>query len=270
VRIKTGDGYIYLGDTDQYAAIGTAPSSGIPALVLESGMIETIHASSMDYENRAEDRYTIDLKGNGDALITKKRSIYGTAYASFCREYREMPPEEQRRRFQEIVSSISKAAVPVSPYMVTCNTYPAVEEFTVSVPSYAVRQEDRLTLFLPGFPVSVAGVTSDERFNPLYRDYPSRSIVTVEVLLPEGVKSIESIPPETSRSHVPGSGDITLNTKVSEDMGKSGRRRIVAVMRTELEPVLIMPDEYPALLDVQRSISHPRIRTMIVRMGEGK
>ena len=185
-----------------------------------------------------------------------------------------MPPEEQRRRFQEIVSSISKAAVAESPYMVSCDSYPAVEEFTVSVPSYAVRQDDRLSLFMPGIAASVAGVTGDERFNPLYRDYPTHATVTVEVLLPEGVRSIEAMPPESVRYHVPGSGDITLETKVvsppSDNSGQPGRTRIVVVQHMDLKPVLLMPDEYPALLDIQQSLSHPRMRTLMVRMGEGK
>ena len=274
VRIKTGHGYIYLGDTDQYAALGTAPASGIPALVTGSGTIETIRALSEDYENRGEDSFSIELKQNGDALIRKKRLIYGTGYGSFRKGYKEMPPEEQRRRFQEIVSSISKAAVAESPYMVSCDTYPAVEEFTVSVPSYAVRQDDRLSLFIPGIAASVAGVTGDERFNPLYRDYPTHSIMTVEVLLPEGVRSIEAMPPESVRYHMPGSGDITLETKVvsppSDNSDHPGRTRIVVVQRMDLKPMLLMPDEYPALLDIQSSLSHPRMRTLMVRMGEGK
>jgi hypothetical protein len=143
----------------------------------------------------------------------------------------------------------------------------------VSVPSYAVRQDDRLTLFIPGLTASVAGVTGDERFNPLYRDSFSRYSVTVEVLLPEGVQSIEAMPPESVRYHVPGSGDITLETKVVSpppDMGdQPGRTRIVMVQRTDLKPMLIMPHEYPTLLDIQRSLSHPRMRTLMVRMGEG-
>jgi len=96
----------------------------------------------------------------------------------------------------------------------------------------------------------------------------------VEELLPEGVRSIVAMSPEFVRYHVPGSDVITLETKVvtppSDNSDQPGRTRIVVVQRMDLKPMLLMPDEYPALLDIQRSLSHPRMRTLMVRMGEGK
>jgi hypothetical protein len=105
---------VILGDTDQYAELGTVSSSGTAALNLSSGLLEPIEPSEPSLKDRGETRYLVDLSPNGDALITIKRSYYGAAHAAFRKDYLEMSPEERRRRFQEITSSVSRSAVAAS------------------------------------------------------------------------------------------------------------------------------------------------------------
>ena len=150
VKVELPQGQITLGDTDQYAALGTVSSFGKYALNVSSGEFETIRASGKIFEDKTETGIKLDLSPSGDAIITYQRNYYGTAHAMFCRDYLEMSPEERRRRFQDIMSSVSRSAIAMSPYNVSYTTYPATEEFIVSVPGYAVRQGELLFLEIPG------------------------------------------------------------------------------------------------------------------------
>jgi len=271
VRVKTDTGSVLLGDTDQYAALGSTFASGSMAVVAATGAVETLSAAGEIYEDRVEESITIDLGPQGDATIRIHRSRYGMDSARFRKDYQEMTPEEQKRRFQEIVSSVSRAAVPLGPYTVTADAYPVIEDFTVSVPGYAVRQKDRLTLDLPGIMRALSGVTGDERFNPLLRDTFVRRSEKVEVVLPAGVRSIEAMPPESLRFDVAGAGEITSRTTVvppNENKEQPGRMRLVVEQRVDLKPLLVLPEGYDSLLEIHRAISHPRMRTVAVRMVE--
>jgi hypothetical protein len=191
----------------------------------------------------------------------------------FCRDYLEMSPEERRRRFQDIMSSVSRSAIAMSPYNVSYTTYPATEEFIVSVPGYAVRQGDLLFLELPGLTRAIAGVTSDERSNPLYRDSFLKQYTKIEVLLPEGAKTIELRPPETKEFQLPGSSIVTLSTKITLPDQKSnpkGRISLLVEQLSDIKPGLVRPDKYADLLDVNHTVANPDMRTIVVRMDKLK
>jgi hypothetical protein len=260
---------VILGDTDQYAALGSVSSSRYPALNTGTAEIETIKASGGEFEDQVEVNYTIDLGPTGDAVFTQRQIRYGVGHTQFCRDYLEMSPEERKRRFQEMVSSVSRSAVATTPWKVSCDTYPSTDEFSVSVPAYAIRQADLLTLEVPGIIRSIAGVIGEERTNPLYRESTSRQKVKIEVILPEGVKGIELTPPVSKRLELPGPSSVTLTTRVippDPKDGSTGRMRIVMEQTSDINPALIPPKRYPELLEVQRAIANPETRTILVRM----
>ena len=271
VKVEIPQGQITLGDTDQYAALGTVSSFGNNALNVSSGEFETIQASNKKFEDKAETSITIDLSPSGDAIITYQKSYYGTGHAMFCRDYLEMSPEERRRRFQDIVSSVSRSATAMSPYNVSCTSYPATEEFIVSVPGYAVRQGDILSLELPGLTRAIAGVTSDERSNPLYRDSFLKQYTKIEVLLPEGAKAIELSPPEMKVFQLPGSSVLTLSTRIvqpNQESNPKGRISVMIEQLSDIKPGLVMPDKYTDLLDINHAVANPGMRTIVVRMDK--
>ena len=45
VRVKSGDEYVYLNDTNQYAAVGSTPHDGRPGILLPSGKLVTISST---------------------------------------------------------------------------------------------------------------------------------------------------------------------------------------------------------------------------------
>ncbi|MCU0576679.1 MAG: DUF3857 domain-containing protein, partial [Desulfobacterota bacterium] len=125
VKIRTGKGEVYLGDTDQYSALGAVAGSGSLGLNLTTGEFETIQATSEQFKDRTDYQVSIDLNADGDAVVTNRRTYFGMDHARFSRDHAEMTPEEQRRRYQEIVSSVSRAAVATGPWTVSTDRYPA-------------------------------------------------------------------------------------------------------------------------------------------------
>ncbi|HVN72211.1 MAG TPA: hypothetical protein VMU10_09350, partial [Desulfomonilia bacterium] len=271
VCVETPLGRVTLGDTDQYAALGTVVSFGNPALNLTSGEIETIKAAGPRFEDAIELDLTIDLSPTGDAVLTQHQSHYGIGYDLFCKDYLEMTPEERRRRFQDIVSSVSRSAVALSPYQVNCESYPATDDFSVSVPGYATRQGDLLTLELPVIIRTISGVSGTQRSNPLLRDTYAKQSMKIEILLPEGVKSIEASPPEFRHLELPGAGEVKIATRVLKPQTEKGadrRMRIIVEQFSDSRPSLVLPEKYPGLLGLQRSIANPGLRTIVVRLGK--
>jgi len=266
VKVVTGQGReIILGNTDQYAQLGTVATALNPAINVSKGQIEPLRPSGPELEDRGETRITIDLSATGDALLTYKRTYYGMGHASFCKDYFEMSPEERRRRFQEITSSISRSAIAVGPYKASCDTYPSRDEFSVSVPRYAIRDGNVLSLEVPSISRSIAGVNSEDRSNPLYRDAFVKGKLDIEILLPEGAQGIELRPPEAKRLALPGSSELVISTRIVPSMLGS-RTGIVIQQQTDIRPCLVLPGEYPGLLEMHNALANPGMRTVVVRM----
>ena len=269
VRLKKDEGYIYLNDTDQYAALGTTSNDGHLGLLLKTGQIFTISALTEGLKDREDLIFSIRLFKDGRAIIKKKRTVYGKKFAAFRKKFTEMPPEKRNRYHQERVASISQSAEADGEYVTNYNMYPGVEEFSVKVDNYATRQGDCLYLKLPGLTTGIMGVKRDERKNPMYRDWFCRRHVKLEVTLPEGIDSFQIIPPQTLFLPVERSGEINMETKFLPPASPSrlaGPKRLSVQMDIDLKPVVVLPKEYLQLLEINRILSHPETRMLLIKM----
>ena len=266
VRVPMEGGMIYLNDTDQYAHLGTTRNDGHPGLVLKTGTFETIEPLTELHADRRDTDIFINLSEQGDIVMKQVRTYYGTNYAALSKQFSEMSPEERKRYQEQMVSAISQSARPVGDLVVRYDTYPATEELTVAIDSYAVRQDDYLYLKVPGLINMLEGVTSDTRQNPLYQSGSRKARITVEVELPDGIKCCELLPPEDFRVGMGSGGGISMETSVAE--AADGRKReVVRILQdVDIDPVVIAPSDYPGLLESQRIISHPRSNLILVRM----
>lgn len=272
VRVKVDGRSVFLGDTDQYASLGSTPRSGKLMLALDTGRVQAVSARGPEYEDRVEENVSVDLSREGDAVLKITRNRYGMEYARFVKDWKELPPEERKRRFQEILFSLSKDAAALTPYTVSLDGYPCTESYTVRIPNYAVRQGDRMTMDLPSIARSIGTVTTTERFNPLCRDVYNRRHTKIDLLLPQGVKSIDLMPPRSVKYTVIGSGDITLETRVLPPEGGNGkgRMRIEMDQVIDLKPFIALPGEYARLLEANRAISRPDAHMLLLNMEEQK
>jgi len=262
IRLKTDQGYIYLNDTDQYAKPGSTPNDGYPALLLQSGQIETISASSDELKDRDDVTLSIRLSKNGDAAMKTTRKVYGMDFALFHKRFAEMTPEKRRRYHQELVATISQAATADSEYITNYNVYPGIEEFSVKVKKYATRQGNYLYLKLPGLISGIEGVERDKRDNPMYRDWAARKHVSIKVILPDSTDSVRIIPPESFLFRLKRSGQISMKTGIS-----AATPMCLSIQQDiNLNPVVVLPEEYLQLLEANRILSRPETVMLLLKM----
>ena len=270
VRVKIDQGYVYLNDTDQYAVLGSTPNDGRPGLSLQSGQIEIISAATTGLKDRSDVTFFLRLHENGDAMIKKTRKVYGMAFASFHKQSREMSPEKRQRHHQKLVSSISQAAKADGKYITNYKVYPGVEEFSVRVKKYATYQEDYLYLELPGLISGIEGIERNKRDNPMYRNQASRQHVNVEIVLPDGVDSFQTIPPESLLFPVRRSGKIIMETRFLPPTSPLSKGiaplRLSIQQDINLKPVVVLPEEYLQLLEAHRILGQPKTRMLLLKM----
>jgi len=267
VRVQGSTGIVYLNDTDEYAKLGTTPSDGLPGIVVSSGRFETIHAAAADLRDYRDSVYHMQLFKNGDAVIKKKMAYYGNTFAEFHKRFSEMPPEKRRRYMQQQVNDLNRGAKLDGTYVIDYDTYPGIEEFSVRVADYATRQDNFLYLQLPGLIRHVADIDRDQRQNPLYRNYFNHETVTIEVQLPDTVDSMEVVPPEKLIFSLPGAGTIGIFTRSDADI-KGQIRSLGVRQEIKLDPVVVLPDDYVQLLEVDSVLSHPQTGMVVLKMNE--
>jgi hypothetical protein len=91
---------VYLGDTGQYAQLGTLAHNDRPSIDLKTGKLETPQA---EFPNAVETGFTLNLSETGDILLTKKTIFSGTGFESFHQGFAQFTPEERHRAYQSLV-----------------------------------------------------------------------------------------------------------------------------------------------------------------------
>ncbi|RLD12355.1 MAG: hypothetical protein DRI44_00865 [Chlamydiae bacterium] len=256
VKVKSGDNDIYLNDTSQYASLGSTPHDGRPGLILPKGKISIINASS-NKADKTEVEYTIKLSENGDAEITKTTKSFGTTYASDKKYFDEITPEDRKRYFQNAISTISQGATPVGNLITKFDSYPGIEQLTVKVDKFAILDGDFLYLKVPISLNNILGLKSDVRDNPVSWGNKTKMILTASVELPKEFDNVKLTPPDITWKAPENAGTITTKTLVSGS-------KIKIIDSVDINPAVISVDDYDDLLEINRKLSHPRMRTILV------
>lgn len=245
VRVAVSGETYYLNDTDQYAKLGATSFDGKEALVLATGVPEIIHAAH-DCEDKTETDYTLSIADNGKTRIGVTRHYYGDNYGGKNRYFSELPPEERRRYYQEIVSDVAQGAHPVGDLKTDFNTYPGLEQFTVDVDNYSVVDGKYLYFDLP-FTPSLFPAGADRRTLPLYLTRTDRNTIRTEIELPPAFRR-EVIAPSSRDLDVPDGGG-TARIISTETPGKC-----VITDEFDTAPAIIEPSDYWAMLKVESSL----------------
>ncbi|MEI8289195.1 MAG: DUF3857 domain-containing protein [Verrucomicrobiota bacterium] len=252
VRVTVKGETQYLNDTDQYAQPGTTAHDGKLGLSLERRHVETIHAAK-DCGNRTDTFCKLALTDDGRARIQVRQSYYGTGFNGKNRYFSELPPEERRRYFQEIVSQVSQGARPVGDLTTRFDTYPGTEEFTVEVDHYAVADGKYYYFSLPAQSLFPAG--TDRRALPLYIAQGSKSSGRTEIDLPAGYRRMIIAPKNTTLKAAGGTAKTTL----------ANRNGLKCVLTQELatQPAMVSPEDYPALLQAESTLRQKSARVFL-------
>lgn len=265
VRTQHGNDMLYLNDTDHYAELGATRHDGRPALLLPAGTLSHVRAPRQ-YRNQTDVMYEVVLDESGGAVITRRRTYYGTAFGAFKRQYAEMTPEQRRRHYLELVSSVSHAARAASDLLTHYERYPGVEEFTVRVARYAVRDGRSLYGTLPAGAITLPGLRADTRSTPYYWDSDSEMTITTRVLAPAVFADAQLIPAPYTWYAPAQSGFI----RCSSSWHTGATNTLLVGQEVRLRAAVLPADEYPQLLDANRRLTHPSMRTLLLMSSGGE
>jgi transglutaminase-like putative cysteine protease len=259
VRVNTRDGWIYLGDTDHYAALGTTGYDGHPGLGLKNGRRIMIHGLSQDYANRSETHVQMDLDSTGKVRMTIERRYWGTAYARMNKRFSEQTPEERRRYHEELISDLRMGAHPTGSYVTDFDVYPGVERFSVEVDDFAARQNGFVALDLPFMIRGIAGAERDKRFSPLFRDTPKSLKTEICLHISDTLSFTRVMPAEKQAISVPELGKITMARNIRG-------QEMTIEQQIDLDAGVINPWTYPELVNARHEVADAANRTLILKI----
>ena len=258
VKVAVDGETYYLNDTDQYARLGTTAHDGRLAIVLSSQATETVRAAK-GCDDKMQTVYTLSLTDGGKTQVGISRHYFGTEYNAKRRFFSELPPEERRRYFQELVSGVTQGAQPLGDLTTQFDTYPGIEQFAVQVDNYAVVDGRYLYFDLP-FTPSLLPVGADHRTLPLFISRHNESTVRTEIDLPAHYKQV-IIAPSGSQLFAPGGGGTA--TMVS----KNEAGKFVLTHDFETWPAIIDPKDYAQLLQVESTLGQKASRVFLLQGG---
>jgi hypothetical protein len=211
------------------------------------------------FANRSQATFDIKIDSDGLATISAHSGFFGAAFAAGNRTYSELPPEELRRHFLTLVSSLSQSATATSKLRTDFSQYPGSRDFTAKVPRYAVRSGNYLYLTLPSGISAALNASSEKRELPLYVSTPSQRDITYNITLPPNTKRVLMMPPEINWQGPNDLGSINISRQAD-------KRSINITQKLDLKPTIIQPENYSAILDINRRLKHPANRTIMIEL----
>jgi hypothetical protein len=200
--------------------------------------------------------YTLSLSDTGKTRVGITQHFYGGHYNSKNRYFSELPPEERRRYFQQLVSGFAQGARPIGDLKTQFDCYPGLEQYTVEVDNYCV-VDGKYTYFDLPFTPSLFSSGADQRTLPLYISYQSQNSVRTEIELPPGYRKV-AIAPKSQRLDVPAGGGRALMT-----MKQTGDKYVIT-HEFETSPAIVSADEYPAMLEMEARLGRKSSKVFLL------
>jgi transglutaminase-like putative cysteine protease len=247
--------WIYLNDTDQYAALGATPHADRVGLVIPAGDLISIAPLRPD---RAETSVAVVVATNGSARITRRERVHGNAFGAERKRFKEMTPEELRRYEQSVAASVAQSATMVGRLETDFTTYPGRIEFTVDVPDYAVQSDPFLYLLYPGWPGGLFGARTDSRVSPLYYGNTIDATAALSVRLPVDFSPLMA--PAAWQKQDIGGTRSRVRVQGAFDPATNEWRTDIAL---HLDPCLTGPERYAELLAFDEELAHKKNRTLL-------
>ncbi|HTL58837.1 MAG TPA: DUF3857 domain-containing protein [Candidatus Limnocylindrales bacterium] len=256
VRVQLDGENYYLNDTDQYARLGSTSFDGRLAIALASTAFEIVKAAK-DCQDKRATVYSLALSDSGKTQVRVARHYYGTEYNGKNRFFAELPPEERRRYYQEVVSSVAQGARPIGDLKTDFDSYPGVEQFTVEIDNYSVVDGKYLYFDLP-FTPSLFPAGTDQRSLPLYISRASKNTVRTEIELPAKFHQRVIVPPDENLNGPDGGGKARITS--TEKDGK-----YVVTHQFETSPAIVAPQNYAALLKIESTLGRKASRVFLLQ-----
>jgi transglutaminase-like putative cysteine protease len=255
VRVDVEGQTLYLNDTDQYARLGSTPHDGQLGFRLADHQWETIKAAN-NCQDRTETVYSLSLDDTGKTRLGVTRHYFGDNYNAQDRYFSELPPEERKRYFQEVVSNLAQGARPVGDLVTKFDAYPGVEQFTVEIDNYGVVDGKYLYFDLP-FTPSLFPAGADRRALPLFISWHRQDIVRTEIELPPGFRHLVMAPKSDVIAAPDGGGKARISAV--DTPGKC-----VIAHEFDIYPAIVPPQDYSAILKVESVLGRKSSRVFLL------
>jgi transglutaminase-like putative cysteine protease len=255
VRIEVDGREIYLNDTDQYAQLGTTAHEGRLALSLDRQSYDVVKAAK-DCEDKTDTAYAVSVGVDGRTRIAVTRRYYGPGYNRLNRYFSELPPEEKRRYYQELVSDMAQGARPTSDLTTKFDVYPGIEKYAVEIDNYGV-VDGRFIYFDLPFAPSLFAAGADQRALPLFVSGESRRIVRAEVELPRGFSHVLLAPKSEQFETPQGSGRARITAK-------AGDGKFVITDEFDTASAIVKPKDYPKMLEAESALGKKAMRLFLL------
>ena len=255
VRVTLAGETYYLNDSDQYAQLGSTPNGGHLGLVLATQKYELIEAAK-DCPDKVETDYQLTMADDGKTQVTVARHYYGENFNVKNQYFSELPPEEKRRYFQEVVSSVAQGARPVGGLTTRFDTYPGLEQFSVEIDHYSVVDGKYLYFDLP-FTPALLPVGADRRALPLMIYKANQNVIRTEIQLPPQFNHVV-IAPKSEELDEPSQGGKARITAANTP-GK-----YMLTEEFETSPAVLNPSDYPAVLKIESQLGRKASKAFLL------
>ena len=255
VRLAVQGQTLYLNDTDQYARLGSTAYDGRLGFRLADHQWETIQAAP-NCEDRTETVYSLRFDDTGKTRLGVTRHYFGEDYNAKDRYFSELPPEERKRYYQEIVSNLAQGARPLGDLVTQFDAYPGLEQFTVEIDNYGVVDGNYFYFDLP-FTPSLFPPGADRRALPLFISGSRRETVRTEIELPPGFSHLVIAPKSDVISAPDGSGKACI--QADDAPGKC-----IIAHELDLSPAIVPPQDYWAMLKAESTLGRKASRVFLL------
>ena len=260
VKAKCGGKTILLNEGDQYSELGSSALDKGYALNLNGG-IERLRVEPL-YQNRGKSEMSIELDERGTAFIAVTNWYFGTSVGPFRERYEEMLPEDRRRHHMELVGGIARSALPVGPLVTETKAYPGFQSYRLRATDFATVEGGTLTFMIPSAAAAFFPFTENTRTTPIFLGSRGLDEWTCRIILPKGYTKEQMVPASRNWKFPNGTG--SMNVSVRRENLPDGRLSIILNRRTVNACGEFSPEFYPALLEYNRKLSHPSVKTLII------
>jgi len=259
--IRLADGRL-VGDEDEFDEPG---STSVTTRSMMSAHGRLLYEQPDALRARTQQTLRIVVQPNGDAVLAPESFTWGLLAGALRKVEHDITPELRRRAISSLAESLAPGATPVSEYIVDAASYPVRVRLAVEAKGYATKQGRLLSIPIGDIVGSAYGLRGVTRENPVWQGEAQKQTNVVDVWLPRGSEIVSK--PEPFSYTLPGGGGITLACQeVVQPV--TGWVRLTYTLERASAPALLDRWLYPAMVELDRRLNAPSMRTIVIRLPE--
>jgi hypothetical protein len=259
VRVSSKQGDVWFNDQDQYSRLGSSRFEGRLAYSLAKNSFFRIELPP-EAQSLANKLITIDMQPDGAAKIAFRTLYQGIYYAHFNKFYSEQTPEERRRHYQSMLAELSQSASSVVDLKTEFEAYPGAVRYTARVEDFAVTDENFCHFEFPETLARLLRLWGDQRQGPLYWGSRNTNQIEIAIRLPSDYRIIEMCPPDFEWISPAKNGRVSIKRLKTQSQNE-----LRYLLEADLSPEIIAAEKYPEILELDRRLSQPAARTVLLR-----